>query len=257
MGDVVQEALREGTRLKSSGTGSPPAMVGSTSMGRRLRPAWPLAVVLLASVPPRTWGCMICDPAVVAGLRDLEHSYLPSHLNLDAQALQALVKRLEETVRQFSDLPYEKNSYQGVVDEPTLNKASSAFLKELTRIKESDLKGNFLLKELNWMMHMQKKNFARLVAEFQRESFCPNKCGTMMQTLIWCLGCEKDVHTCRKSYTCGEQAVQLTEKEDLILDCELSWHKKAEGLTTYSFYKVLNPDPRGSPLSPGADSGDT
>uniref|UniRef100_A0A5F8GDG0 Izumo sperm-egg fusion protein 1-like n=1 Tax=Monodelphis domestica TaxID=13616 RepID=A0A5F8GDG0_MONDO len=239
MGNVVQEALWEGTRPKGSGTGSSSAVVASTSMGRRLLPAWPLAVVLLASVPPGAWGCIICDPAVVAGLRDLEHNYLPSHMSVDAQALQTLVKRLEETVRQFSDLPFNKNSYQGVVDEPTLDKASRAFLKELKRIQDSDLKGNSLLNELTWMMKTQKKNFARLVAEFQRESFCPNDCGVMLQTLIWCLSCEKNMHSCQKSYSCGEQAVQVIEKGDLILDCELSWHKKAEGLTTYSFFKIL------------------
>ncbi|XP_043852216.1 LOW QUALITY PROTEIN: izumo sperm-egg fusion protein 1 [Dromiciops gliroides] len=128
-----------------------------------------LAVLALALSPRGAWGCLLCDPAVVAGLRDLEQFYLPSHMDVP-QVLQTFMNRLEETVRQFSELPFQENSYQGVIDEPTLSKASWAFLKELKRIKDSDLKDNFLLKELTWTLHMQKENFARLVREFYRES---------------------------------------------------------------------------------------
>nr|XP_020859108.1 izumo sperm-egg fusion protein 1 isoform X6 [Phascolarctos cinereus] len=154
-------------------------------MGSLLRSALPLGFVVLALAlsQRRAWGCLLCDPAVVAGLRDLEQNYLPSHMDLDPQALQTLVNRLEETMQQFSDLPVEENAYQGVIDEPTLSKASWAFLKELRRIRDSSLRG-----------------------------LCPNKCA---------------------------QSVRVTENDDLVLDCELSWHKAAEGLTDYRFYRVL------------------
>ncbi|KAK2496476.1 hypothetical protein MC885_012414 [Smutsia gigantea] len=60
----------------------------------------------------------------------------------------------------------------------------------------------------------------------------------MLQSLIWCSNCEKQVHACRKSKDCGERQVEVREMEDLILDCELNWHKASEGLTDYSFYRV-------------------
>ncbi|XP_036602972.1 izumo sperm-egg fusion protein 1 [Trichosurus vulpecula] len=247
MGDVVKSAQLQGTSPEEPRRGIRQAVVSSVSMSILLRSALPLGfvVLVLALSPRRAWGCILCDPAVVAGLRDLEHNYLPSHMDVDSQVLQTFVSRLEETVREFSDLPFEENSYQGVIDEPTLSKASWAFLKELRRIRDSDLRDNFLLKELTWTLHMQKENFVRLVAEFQRESFCPNKCGLMMQTLIWCFGCEKQVHSCEKSYDCGAQTVRVTENGDMVLDCELSWHKAAEGLTDYRFYRVW---PNGSEI---------
>uniref|UniRef100_A0A7N4PFF7 Uncharacterized protein n=1 Tax=Sarcophilus harrisii TaxID=9305 RepID=A0A7N4PFF7_SARHA len=137
-----------------------------------LHSALPLGLVVLglALSSRRAWGCVLCDPAVVAGLRDLEQEYLPSHLDVDPKVLQIFVSRLEETVRQFIDLPFNPASYQGLIDEPTLSKVSWDFLKELKRIRDSNLKGGFLLKELTWTLHMQKENFARMAAEFQRES---------------------------------------------------------------------------------------
>ncbi|XP_027716382.1 izumo sperm-egg fusion protein 1 isoform X2 [Vombatus ursinus] len=247
MGNVVKAAPLQGTRPEEPRSGFPRAVVSSTCMGSLLRSALPLGFVVLALVssPRRAWGCLLCDPAVVAGLRDLEQNYLPSHMDLDPQALQTLVNRLEETIQQFSDLPVEENVYQGVIDEPTLSKASWTFLKELRRIKDSSLRDDFLLKELTWTLHMQKEHFLGLAVKFQRESLCPNKCGFMMQTLVWCHGCEKQVHSCQKSYDCGAQSVRVMENGDMVLDCELSWHKAAEGLTDYRFYRVW---PNGSEI---------
>lgn len=36
----------------------------------------------------------------------------------------------------------------------------------------------------------------------------------------------------------SERRVEVRAMEDLILDCELNWHKASEGLTDYSFYRV-------------------
>ncbi|XP_027716383.1 izumo sperm-egg fusion protein 1 isoform X3 [Vombatus ursinus] len=220
MGNVVKAAPLQGTRPEEPRSGFPRAVVSSTCMGSLLRSALPLGFVVLALVssPRRAWGCLLCDPAVVAGLRDLEQNYLPSHMDLDPQALQTLVNRLEETIQQFSDLPVEENVYQGVIDEPTLSKASWTFLKELRRIKDSSLRDDFLLKELTWTLHMQKEHFLGLAVKFQRESLCPNKCA---------------------------QSVRVMENGDMVLDCELSWHKAAEGLTDYRFYRVW---PNGSEI---------
>ncbi|XP_077603639.1 izumo sperm-egg fusion protein 1-like isoform X4 [Crocuta crocuta] len=62
--------------------------------------------------------------------------------------------------------------------------------------------------------------------------------GTMLQLLIWCSNCKKQLHVCRKSRDCGVRQINVHEKEDMILDCELNWHKFSQGLTNYSFYRV-------------------
>ncbi|XP_039724483.1 izumo sperm-egg fusion protein 1 isoform X4 [Pteropus medius] len=123
-------------------------------------------------------------------------------------------------------------------DESTLEKASWSLLKDLKRITDSDVKGELLVKELFWMLSLQKDIFVKYVAEFQKEAFCPNKCGMMLQSLIWCSNCKKQVHACRKSKDCGEREVTVHAMEDMILDCELNWHHASEGLTDYSFFRV-------------------
>lgn len=35
-----------------------------------------------------------------------------------------------------------------------------------------------------------------------------------------------------------ERKVKVHQMEDMILDCELNWHKLSQGLTDYSFYRV-------------------
>ncbi|XP_041601643.1 izumo sperm-egg fusion protein 1 isoform X6 [Vulpes lagopus] len=95
-------------------------------------------------------------------------------------------------------------------DSPTLKKLSMDFLKNLKRITNSEEQG-----------------------------FCPNKCGQMLQTLIWCHNCLKRIHTCRKPIDCGVHEVVVHELEDLVLDCELSWHRISAGVNNYTFYRVL------------------
>ncbi|KAM5236210.1 izumo sperm-egg fusion protein 1 [Ctenodactylus gundi] len=195
--------------------------------------------------------CVICDPSVVAALKSLETNYLPGHL--DAQHHTSVMQRVDQTVKDFKNLQFNMNSYVGAVDEDTLQKASWSLLKDLKRITDSDVKGDLFVKELFWMLHMQKESFAKLAERFQNEAYCPNKCGTMLQTLIWCNKCEKQVHTCRKSYDCGTLDVEVHQMEDLILDCQLNWHQASQGLTDYSFYRVWGNNSE-TLLSKGADA---
>nr|XP_054396850.1 izumo sperm-egg fusion protein 1 isoform X3 [Pongo abelii] len=146
-------------------------------------------------------GCVICDPSVVLALKALEKDYLPGHL--DAKHHKAMMDRVENAVKDFQELPLNEDAYMGVVDEATLQKGSWSLLKDLKRITDSDVKGDLFVKELFWMLHLQKETFATYVARFQKEAYCPNKCGVMLQTLIWCKNCKKEVHACRKSYDCG------------------------------------------------------
>ncbi|XP_035141667.2 izumo sperm-egg fusion protein 1 isoform X3 [Callithrix jacchus] len=145
-------------------------------------------------------GCVICDPSVVLALKSLEKDYLPGHL--DASLHKTLMDKVEKAVADFQNLSLTEDAYMGVIDEDTLQKASWSLLKDLKRITDSDVKG------------------------------------MMLQTLIWCMNCKKEVHACRKSYDCGERDVEVPHMEDMTLDCELNWHKASEGLTDYSFYRV-------------------
>ncbi|XP_035315867.1 izumo sperm-egg fusion protein 1 isoform X3 [Cricetulus griseus] len=89
-------------------------------------------------------------------------------------------------------------------DEDTLEQASWSFLKDLKRITDSDVKGELFVKELFWMLRLQKDIFATLATRFQKE----------------------------------ERRIEVHRMEDMVLDCQLSWHHASEGLTEYSFYKV-------------------
>ncbi|XP_038169432.1 izumo sperm-egg fusion protein 1 isoform X5 [Arvicola amphibius] len=199
-------------------------------------PRFTLLLAALADCLCPARPCIMCDPFVVAALKTLEQSYLPSHLAPEHH--ENVMKRLEQAVNDFKDLPLNQATYVGAVDEDTLEQASWSFLKDLKRITDSDVKGELFIKELFWMLRLQKDIFATLATRFQKEVYCPNQCGTMLQTLVWCNRCEKQVHTCRKSMDCGERRIEVHRLEDMVLDCQLSWHHASEGLTDYSFYKV-------------------
>ncbi|XP_057568691.1 izumo sperm-egg fusion protein 1 isoform X2 [Hippopotamus amphibius kiboko] len=179
----------------------------------------PLLLAALAGCLLPARGCVMCDPKVVEALNSLETDYLPGHL--EAKHHKNVMQRVKQAVKAFKDLPIDEDSYMGVVDEATLEKASWSLLKDLKRITDSDVK-----------------------------AFCPNKCGLMMQPLIWCSTCQKQVHSCRKSLNCGERKVKVHQLEDMILDCELSWHKISQGLTDYSFYRGKEPTLTKTMVSP-------
>ncbi|KAM4824953.1 izumo sperm-egg fusion protein 1 isoform 2-T5 [Thomomys bottae] len=193
-----------------------------------------LAALANCLLPARC--CIICDRLVVTALKSLERDYLPGHL--DTKHHKTFMKRVLDAVKDFKDLPLDETSFMGAIDEDTLEQASWSFLKDLKRITDSDVKGELFVKELFWMLHLQKDTFANYAIQFQKEVYCPNKCGTMLQVLIWCNECEKQVHACRKSYDCGEHSVKVHEMEDIILDCHLNWHHASQGLADYSFYRV-------------------
>ncbi|XP_057616879.1 izumo sperm-egg fusion protein 1 [Chionomys nivalis] len=199
-------------------------------------PRFTLLLAALADCLCPARPCIMCDPFVVAALKTLEQSYLPTHLAPEHH--ENVMKRVEQAVNDFKDLPLNQATYVGAVDEDTLEQASWSFLKDLKRITDSDVKGELFIKELFWMLRLQKDIFATLATRFQKEVYCPNQCGTMLQTLVWCNRCEKQVHTCRKSMDCGERRIEVHRLEDMVLDCQLSWHHASEGLTDYSFYKV-------------------
>lgn len=80
-------------------------------MGPRL----PLLVAALASclLPARC--CVLCDTKVVEALNSLETDYLPDHVG--AEHHKNLMKRVKQAVQDFKELPFDEDSYMGVVGE--------------------------------------------------------------------------------------------------------------------------------------------
>ncbi|KAM7330860.1 hypothetical protein ACRRTK_010049 [Alexandromys fortis] len=105
-----------------------------------------LAALAYCLCPARP--CIMCDPFVVAALKTLEQSYLPTHLAPEHH--ENVMKRVEQAVNDFKDLPLNQATYVGAV----------------------------------------------------------------------------------------ERRIEVHRLEDMVLDCQLSWHHASEGLTDYSFYKV-------------------
>ncbi|XP_039103635.1 izumo sperm-egg fusion protein 1-like isoform X1 [Hyaena hyaena] len=185
-------------------------------------------------------GCVICDQRVVAALDSLDKEYLPTHMAPGRH--REVMETIRQTVRNFWNLPYLEDTFMGVIDEATMETSVLGFLRSVRLITNSGISDDAFVKEFSWMLTLEKATFQRNVARFQKEAFCPNKCGMMLQPLIWCSNCKKQLHVCRKSYDCGARQINVHEKEDMILDCELNWHKLSEGLTNYSFYRVWGTD---------------
>ncbi|XP_047692502.1 izumo sperm-egg fusion protein 1-like isoform X1 [Prionailurus viverrinus] len=195
-----------------------------------------LLVVALAGCLLPARSCVTCDRRVVAALDALEKEYLPTHLAPERH--REVMEKIRETVRNFRDLPDLEDTFLGVIDEATMETSVLSFLRSVRLIRNSDVADDTFVKEFSWMLTLEKAAFRGYVTRFQREDFCPNKCGTMLQLLIWCSNCRKQLHVCRKYRDCGVRQINIRETEDLILDCELDWHKLSQGLTYYSFYRV-------------------
>ncbi|XP_047384094.1 izumo sperm-egg fusion protein 1-like [Sciurus carolinensis] len=196
--------------------------------------ALPLAALACFLLPAGC--CVTCVPSVMAAVKSLEKDYLPGHL--EAKQHEKVMDMVHNTLKDFQDQPFIQGSYVGIIDKSSLEEVAQNLLKELKRITDSSVKGEEFVTELNSTLIKEKEDFAQHAGHFQKEAYCPNKCGVMFQSLIWCQHCDKKVHTCRKPINCGEHHVETHESEDMILDCLLDWHRISEGLTDYKFYRV-------------------
>ncbi|XP_078295689.1 izumo sperm-egg fusion protein 1-like isoform X1 [Panthera onca] len=195
-----------------------------------------LLVAALAGCLLPARSCVTCDRRVVAALDSFDKEYLPTHLAPERH--REVMRTIKATVGNFTKLPNLQRSFIGVIDEATMETSVLSFLRSVKYITNRGLRDDTLEKEFSEMLTREKESFQSYVARFQREDFCPNKCGTMLQLLLWCHICRKHLYLCRKSTDCGVRQINVHEKEDLVLDCELDWHKLSEGLTNYSFYRV-------------------
>ncbi|XP_077603644.1 izumo sperm-egg fusion protein 1-like isoform X3 [Crocuta crocuta] len=151
-------------------------------------------------------GCVICDQRVVAALDSLDKEYLPTHVAPGRH--REVMETIRRTVRNFWDLPYLEDTFMGVIDEATMETSVLGFLRSVRLITNSGISDDAFVKEFSWMLTLEKATFQRNVARFQKEV----------------------------------RQINVHEKEDMILDCELNWHKLSEGLTNYSFYRVWGSD---------------
>ncbi|XP_078295691.1 izumo sperm-egg fusion protein 1-like isoform X3 [Panthera onca] len=159
-----------------------------------------LLVAALAGCLLPARSCVTCDRRVVAALDSFDKEYLPTHLAPERH--REVMRTIKATVGNFTKLPNLQRSFIGVIDEATMETSVLSFLRSVKYITNRGLRG------------------------------------TMLQLLLWCHICRKHLYLCRKSTDCGVRQINVHEKEDLVLDCELDWHKLSEGLTNYSFYRV-------------------
>uniref|UniRef100_A0A667IUB9 Izumo sperm-egg fusion protein 1-like n=1 Tax=Lynx canadensis TaxID=61383 RepID=A0A667IUB9_LYNCA len=213
-------------------------LVGSAGAERpgEMGPQVALLVAALAGCLLPARSCVTCDRRVVAALDSFDKEYLPTHLAPERH--REVMRTIGATVGNFTKLPNLQRSFIGVIDEATMETSVLSFLRSVKYITNRGLRDDTLEKEFSEMLTREKESFQSYVVRFQREDFCPNKCGTMLQLLLWCHICRKHLYLCRKSTDCGVRQINVHEKEDLVLDCELNWHKLSEGLTNYSFYRV-------------------
>ncbi|XP_039103663.1 izumo sperm-egg fusion protein 1-like isoform X2 [Hyaena hyaena] len=199
-------------------------------------PQLALLVAALTSCLLPARGCIICDPRVLAALDSLDTEYLSNHMAPERR--RNVMEMIRQTVRNFKDLPDLQPHFMGVIDDATMNTAVVSFLRTVRLVRNSRLTDDRFVREISWMLTLEKEAFQHYIDQFQKQDLCPNKCGTMLQRLLWCKNCVQDNYICRKSRDCGVRQINVHEKEDMILDCELNWHKLSEGLTNYSFYRV-------------------
>ncbi|XP_078295684.1 izumo sperm-egg fusion protein 1-like isoform X2 [Panthera onca] len=187
-----------------------------------------LLVAALAGCLLLARSCITCDERVVKQLDALEKEYLRTHLAPGRQ--REVMEKIRDTVDSFKDLPDIQSTFNGAVDEATMKMAASSFLKSMKLITNRGLRDDTFVKEFSAMLTREKETFRRDVARFHG--------GVLLRLLRWCDSCLLHTYPCRKSTDCGLRQINVHEKEDLVLDCELDWHKIATGATGYSFYRV-------------------
>nr|XP_021589836.2 retinitis pigmentosa 1-like 1 protein isoform X4 [Ictidomys tridecemlineatus] len=180
--------------------------------------------------------CVTCEPSVMEAVKSLEKDYLPGHL--EAKDHEKVMDMVYNTLKDFQDRPFIEGSYAGIIDKNSLEEVSRTLLKELKRITDSNVKGDQFVKQLYQMLEKEKAKFAQYAAQFQKKDYCPNKCGLMLQRLLWCPECRIGNYHCWKSLDCGERLVKVHEKENLTLNCLFEWHLIAQELTDYKFERI-------------------
>uniref|UniRef100_A0A667IAI6 Izumo protein immunoglobulin domain-containing protein n=1 Tax=Lynx canadensis TaxID=61383 RepID=A0A667IAI6_LYNCA len=179
-----------------------------------------LLVAALAGCLLPARSCITCDERVGKQLDALEKEYLRTHLAPGRH--REVMEKIRETVDNFKDLPDIQSTLNGAVGEGTAERGNPGSWERRGLVLE--------------LLGAGGDGRERLKAEstgFQRGEGC-----VLLRLLRWCDSCLLHTYPCRKSTDCGVRQINVHEKEDLVLDCELDWHKIATGATGYSFYRV-------------------
>ncbi|CAM4617786.1 izumo sperm-egg fusion protein 1 [Lepidochelys kempii] len=201
--------------------------------------AWAVWLALWVLGGPGGRGCLRCDPGSMRLLRELKGPYLVRQLRGDPDLRARLEALLERSLQGLAELPIGPQTYMGVIDEKTMGEAAAHFRRAVTRIMENDFKDGQLFNEVMWSLQELRETFTSLMARFQREVFCPNKCGRMVHQFIDCRACGTEIYSCNRDLRCGERRLQVQQEDDLILDCALTWHRASYGAKSYRFYRVV------------------
>ncbi|XP_058678677.1 izumo sperm-egg fusion protein 1 [Ammospiza caudacuta] len=219
-----------------------------------------LGAVWVWGLPGGAGGCVLCDPAAGAALGELLGPFLERALPAEPAARGRLGTLVLRGVLGLARLPRDPRSFMGVIDQATLEEASSNFRRTLSRVMSQDLQDQQIHQELLWAMREIKEDFERLMKRFQSQVYCPNKCGRMEVLWIECIFCNLTRFACNRGLDCGERQLWVEEGQDLVLDCALPWHGASHGAKTYSFYRHLEspgeaPEPSAPPPQPQGGSG--
>ncbi|TFJ99351.1 butyrophilin-like protein 1-like [Platysternon megacephalum] len=178
--------------------------------------AWAVWLALWALGGPGGRGCLRCDPGSMRLLRELKGPYLGQQLRGDPALRARLQALLERSLQGLAELPIGEQSYMGVIDGQLFN-------------------------EVMWSLQELRETFTTLMAQFQREVFCPNKCGRMVHQFIDCRACGTELYSCNRDVRCGGERgrrLRVQQDDDLILDCALTWHRASYGAKSYRFYRA-------------------
>ncbi|XP_037744630.1 izumo sperm-egg fusion protein 1 [Chelonia mydas] len=201
--------------------------------------AWVVWLALWVLGGPGGRGCLRCDPGSMRLLRELKGPYLVRQLRGDPDLRARLEALLQRSLQGLAELPIGPQTYMGVIDEKTMGEAAAHFRRAVTRIMENDFKDGQLFNEVMWSLQELRETFTSLMARFQREVFCPNKCGRMVHQFIDCRVCGTEIYSCNRDLRCGERRLQVQQEDDLILDCALTWHRASYGAKSYRFYRAV------------------
>ncbi|GAB5581815.1 izumo sperm-egg fusion protein 1-like isoform X2 [Prionailurus iriomotensis] len=215
-------------------------LVGSARAERpgEMGPQVALLVAALAGCLLPARSCVTCDRRVVAALDSFDKEYLPTHLAPERR--REVMRTIRATVGNFTKLPNLQRSFIGVIDEATMETSVLSFLRSVKYITNRGLRDDALEKEFSEMLTREKESFQSYVVRFQREGQI-----SVPTNVVRCCSFCSGVTYAESTFTFVEspqiaevRQINVHEKEDLVLDCELNWHKLSEGLTNYSFYRV-------------------
>ncbi|XP_071276448.1 izumo sperm-egg fusion protein 1-like [Agelaius tricolor] len=134
-----------------------------------------LGAVWVWGLPGGAGGCVLCDPAAGAALGQLLGPFLERALPAEPAARGRLGTLVLRGVLGLARLPRDPRSFMGVIDQATLEEASSNFRRTLSRVMAQEPQDQQIYQELLWAMREIKEDFERLMKRFQSQGGTPKR----------------------------------------------------------------------------------